>query len=57
MNTIYDDPNTAMQVAYGIAQQTGKRVWRHAVENKWGVARWIVSFEKDAQIALQGLSA
>jgi hypothetical protein len=57
MNTIYDDPYTAMQVAYSVAQQTGRLVWRHTVENKWGVARWIVSFEKDAQIALQGLTA
>ena len=56
MNTVYDDPNTAMCVAYSIAQQTGRRVWRHTVENKYGVMRWIVSYEKEAQIALQELA-
>lgn len=57
MNTVYDDPNTAMHVAYGIAQQTGRRVWRHAVENKYGVRCWIVSFNSDAQNALQEFTA
>jgi len=57
MNTVYDDPNIAMHVAYGIAQQTGKRVWRHTVESKYGVARWIVSFNSDAQNALQEIAA
>lgn len=57
MNTVYDDPNTAMHVAYSIAQQTGKRVYRHETENRYGVRRWIVSFNSDAQNALQELTA
>lgn len=57
MNTIYSDPNLAMHVAYSIAQQTGRRVWRHAVESRYGAMRWLVSFNSDAQIALQEVTA
>jgi hypothetical protein len=57
VNTLFEDPNLAMQVAWDIARQTGRRVWRHTTENKYGAVRWLVSFEKDAQVALQEFSA
>lgn len=57
MNMIYNDPYIAMQVAWDIAKATGRRVWRHTVENKYRVSRWVVSFNSDAQAALQGLTA
>ncbi|MNL04269.1 hypothetical protein D3C87_1248360 [compost metagenome] len=57
MNTLFDDPNMAMHVAWDIARQTGRRVWRHAVENKYGATRWLVSFNSDASAALQEVTA
>jgi len=57
MNTLFHDPNLAMHIAWDIARQTGRRVWRHTAENKYGAPRWLVSFEKDAQVALQELTA
>lgn len=57
MNTVFDNPSLAMQVAWDIARQTGKRVYRHCVESRYGAARWIVSFNSDAQNALQELAA
>ena len=57
MNTLLEDQGLAMQVAWDIARQTGRRVWRHTVESKYGAARWLVSFEEDAEIALQEVSS
>jgi hypothetical protein len=57
MNTLIDDPNMAMHVAYSVAQQTGRRVWRHTVLNSYGATRWLVSFNSDASAALQEVTA
>ena len=57
MNTLFDDPNWAMHVAYSVAQQTGRCVWRHAVESKYGAMRWLVSFNGNASAALQEVTA
>lgn len=56
MNTLFEDPNIAMQVAWDISKQTGRRVWRHQCHSKYGELRWLVSYEQDAQIALQELT-
>lgn len=57
MNTIYSDAAEAMAVAYAMAKENGKRVWRHTVETKYGVTRWLLSFDSDPQKALQEATA
>lgn len=57
MNTIYSNAAEAMAYAYAMARASGKRVWRHAVETKYGVTRWILSFDSNPESALQGLTA
>lgn len=57
MNTVFDNPGSAMQMAWDISRATGRRVYRHCVESKYGVPRWFVSFNSDAQNALQELTA
>lgn len=57
MNTLFNDPVMAMHVAWDIARQTGRRVWRHTVENKYGAMRWLVSFNGDVSVALQEVTA
>lgn len=57
MNTFYNSASEAMSVAYSIAQQTHRRVYRHQTENRHGSVRWIVSFIECPQKALQELIA
>lgn len=57
MNQLYTTQSAAMAAAYELAKASGKRVWRHQTENKYGALRWLVSFEEDAQNALQELTA
>ncbi len=57
MNQIYNRASDALAAAYALAKVTGQRVWRHTAENKYGQARWFISYEKDAHTALQGLAA
>ncbi|MDQ0121545.1 hypothetical protein J2W17_000482 [Pseudomonas lini] len=57
MNTLFETASEAMSAAYELAKTTGKRVWRHAVESKYGVTRYIISFNKDPQNALGSLAA
>ncbi len=52
----YRTQSEAMTAAYALAASTGKRVWRHMVESKYGVPRWIVSFIECRQTALQELT-
>ena len=56
MNTIYSDAAEAMAVAYAMAKESGKRVWRHTVETKYGVTLWVLSFDSDPQSVLQELT-
>ena len=57
MSTIYNSAAEAMAAAYALARVSGKRVWRHAIETKYGVTRWVLSFNGDPQNALQELTA
>ena len=57
MNQFYTTASEAMHAAYELARATGRRVWRHAVESKYGVTRYIISFNKDASVAAQELTA
>jgi len=57
VNTIYSDAAEAMAVAYALAKESGKRVWRHTIETKYGVIRWVLSFDSDPQNATGRLTA
>jgi hypothetical protein len=57
MDKLFTTASEAMHAAYALSKSTGKRVWRHVVESKYGVTRYIVSFDKDPQNALQELTA
>ena len=57
MNTIYSNAAEAMAVAYAIAKESGKKVWRHALETQFGATRWVLSFDSDPQSALQEVAA
>ena len=57
MNKFYTTASEAMHAAYQLARETGRRVWRHAVESKHGVTRYIISLDKDPQNALGSLAA
>lgn len=56
MSNIFNTAAEAMATAYAVAQQTGKRVWRHPIPTNGGAIQWLVSLESDSQIALQGLT-
>lgn len=53
MNQFYTNAAEAMAVAYAMAKESGKRVWRHAIETKYGVTQWLLSFDSDPRRALQ----
>lgn len=57
MNTTYNSAAEAMAVAYAMAKESGKRVWRHAIETKCGVTRWVLSFDSDPQNSTGRLTA
>ena len=57
MNTIYSNAAEAMAVAYAIAKESGKKVWRHVLETQFGATRWVLSFDSDPQSALQEVAA
>ena len=57
MNNIYSNAAEAMAVAYALARQSGKRVWRHTIESTYGATRWLVLFDSDPQSVTQGLTA
>lgn len=57
MNTIFKSAADAMAMAYAIAHESGRRVWRHTVFTETGASRWIISFNSDPQNALQELTA
>lgn len=54
-NQIYTDAGAAMHAAYELSQRLHRPVWRHTGVDSRGAFVWVVSLEKDAQIALQGL--
>lgn len=56
MNQFYNFAEDAMRAAYAIAASTGKRVWRHTVDENGIAVCWFISFEKDAHKALQRLT-
>ncbi len=55
MNQVYHDASLAMHAAYKLSQRLRRPVWRHTGVDSKGAFVWVVSLEKDAQIALQGL--
>jgi hypothetical protein len=57
MNEVFATASEAMSAAYELAKATGRRCYRHTVENKSGVIRYIISFEKDPQNALGSFTA
>jgi hypothetical protein len=57
MDQFYSIASEAMKAAYAIAASTHRRVWRHTVDNNSVATCWFISYEKDAQKALQGLTA
>jgi hypothetical protein len=57
MTQVYHDANAAMHAAYALSKMLHKPVWRHAGVDSRGTPVWVVSLEKDAAIALQGLLA
>lgn len=57
MDQFYTDGAKATAVAYAISKATGRRVWRHQINNKTGPLLWLVSFEIDPVIALQKVAA
>ena len=57
MNNVYKSASDAMTAAYELSRATGRRVWRHAVDNKWGVGHWVVSFISTPPAASQELTA
>jgi hypothetical protein len=57
VNTIYSNAAEAMAVAYAMAKESGKRVWRHTIETKFGATRWVLSFDSDPQNATGRLTA
>lgn len=54
-NQIYTDAGAAMHAAYELSQRLHRPVWRHTGVDSRGVIVWVVSLEKDPQVALQGL--
>jgi len=57
MNKLFTTASEAMSAAYELSKSTGKRVWRHVVESKYGVTRYVISFDKDPQSALGSFPA
>lgn len=53
MNQVYHDANAAMHAAYELSRRLHKPVWRHTGVDSRGASVWVVSLEKDAEIALQ----
>ena len=51
-NQIYTDAGAAMHAAYELSQRLHRPVWRHTGVDSRGAFVWVVSLEKDAQIAL-----
>ena len=47
----------AMVRAYNLSKDSGRRVFRHQIENKWGQPLWAVSFDRTPPESLQGLTA
>lgn len=57
MNQIFTSAAEAMKVAFALSKQLGRPVWRHMSVDRRGSTIWVVSLEKDPQIALQELTA
>lgn len=56
MNQVYTDASEALHAAYQLSKRLHKPVWRHTGVDSRGASVWVVSLEKDAAIALQGLA-
>ncbi len=56
MNQLYKHASDAMTAAYALAKATGRRVWRHTVEDKYGRVRWLISLDTDAHNSLEELA-
>jgi len=52
MNQVYYNASDALSAAYALSQRLHKPVWRHTGVDGRGAFVWVVSLEKDPQIAL-----
>lgn len=55
MNQIFTDASAAMHAAYALSERLHKPVYRHTGVDSRGATVWVVSLERDAAIALQGV--
>jgi hypothetical protein len=55
MNQVYRDASEALHAAYELSERLHRPVWRHTGVDSRGATVWVVSLERDAAIALQGL--
>lgn len=57
MNQVYRDANAAMHAAYALSKRLHKPLWRLQGVDSRGAPAWVISLEKDAAIALGGVSS
>lgn len=57
MNQVFRDASDALHAAYALSKRVHRPVWRHQGVDSRGAPVWVVSLEKDAAIALEGLLA
>ncbi|MGC6371341.1 hypothetical protein [Pseudomonas sp. S2.OTC.A_B10] len=57
MNQIYYDASEAMKAAYTLSQRLHKVIYRHVCLDDRGTTVWLVTLERDLDVALQAFSA